>query len=122
MKNEELNYLGRPYTNCIKNETYSARLYRTGLWRTADSPPLTFNNRQGIDITYKASICQVNELLREINSVCGCVPSYMATVKDFPWIAHAKECTFGKHAGCVALIKVLVVSISGHVRHGRGRA
>ena len=29
----------------------------------------------------------------------------MATVKDFPWIAHAKECTFGKHAGCVALIK-----------------
>ena len=47
----------------------------------------------------------MNELLREINSVCGCVPSYMATVKDFPWIAHAKECTFGKHAGCVALIK-----------------
>ena len=73
-----------------------------------------------VDITEKASICQVNELLREINSVCGCVPSYMATVKDFPWIAHAKECSFGKHAGCVALIKVLVDLISGHVRHGRG--
>ena len=27
VKNEELNYLGRPYTNCIKNETYSVKLH-----------------------------------------------------------------------------------------------
>lgn len=52
VKNEELKFLGKPYTECNENSTY---------W---------------------ISTCQLEELIERIQSFCDCTPSYMVARKD----------------------------------------
>lgn len=52
VKNEELKFLGKPYTECNENSTY---------W---------------------ISTCQLEELIDRIQSFCDCTPSYMVARKD----------------------------------------
>lgn len=52
VKNEELKFLGKPYTECNENSTY---------W---------------------ISTCQLEELIDRIQSFCDCTPSYMVASKD----------------------------------------
>ena len=68
VQNEEQNFLGKPYTECVHKGDYSV------------------------------SFCQLNELIERIRTFCQCIPRYMANMTDFPMMNQTRDCTFRRVA------------------------